>query len=49
MTRQTLVYPFPLDEGYMVQLVLPRNLSELEAARLCEFIAGDKPPQVGLD
>ena len=49
MTRQTLVYPFPLDEGYMVQLVLPRNLSELEAARLCEFIAGGNSPPRGED
>lgn len=37
VTRQTLVYPFPLG-GYMAQLVIPRDLTQAEAERLCEFI-----------
>jgi hypothetical protein len=37
-SRPTLVYDFPIDNRYTAQLVLPRDLTRLEADRLCAFI-----------
>jgi hypothetical protein len=35
--RRSLCYEFPVG-GFMVNLVLPRHLSQTEADRLCAFI-----------
>jgi len=35
---QSLCYEYPLRPNYLVQLVLPRDLTVSEAARLCGFI-----------
>jgi hypothetical protein len=31
-------YSYPLREGFTAQLILPANLSDTEAARLCAFL-----------
>ena len=39
--RPSLCLPFPIQSGddrFMAQVVVPRNMSEAEADRLCAFI-----------
>jgi hypothetical protein len=35
---KSLCYDYPLRPDYLVQLVIPRDLTQREADRLCEFI-----------
>jgi hypothetical protein len=35
---QRMVYDYPLREGFLAQVVLPRDLTTAEAARLYAFI-----------
>lgn len=37
-TAQSMVYPFPLRHRYLAQIVVPRDMTKEEAARLCAFI-----------
>lgn len=37
-TETSLVLPFPLRPGFLAQVVIPRDLTKDEAARLCNFI-----------
>jgi hypothetical protein len=48
-TDSSLALPFPLRPGFLAQVVIPRDLSKDEAARLCAFIqalAHDPAPTV---
>jgi hypothetical protein len=37
-TESNLALPFPLRAGYLAQIVIPRDMTKAEAARLCAFI-----------
>ncbi len=37
--RRCAVYPLPLEDGFMAQLVLPLDLSAAESARLQQVIS----------
>jgi hypothetical protein len=37
-TEANLAMPFPLRPGYLAQIVIPRDMTKAEAARLCAFI-----------
>lgn len=37
-TETNLALPFPLRPGYLAQVVIPRDMTKAEAARLCAFI-----------
>lgn len=48
--RQTLAMPVPLDGGqYMAQLVVPRDLQQAEADKLCAVLQAFVMPQVHED
>lgn len=38
MTRATIVYPVAMADQFMAQLVLPRDLKQHEADRICAMI-----------
>lgn len=37
-TATSLCLPFPLRPGFLAQIVIPRDMTEAEANRLCEFV-----------
>jgi hypothetical protein len=37
-TRTSFCLPFPLRPDYMAHIIIPRDMTEREAERLCEFI-----------
>ena len=43
-----MVYDFPMDK-YLAQLVLPRDMTEHEAARLAAFVKTLPSPSAALD
>jgi hypothetical protein len=38
-TEANLALPFPLRPGYLAQVIIPRDMTKAEAARLCAFIS----------
>ncbi len=36
--RPALIYPFPLGNGFLAEISVPRDLRKGEAERLCAFI-----------
>ncbi|CAN7725451.1 hypothetical protein LJR290_006165 [Variovorax sp. LjRoot290] len=39
VTESSLMMPFPLRPNFLVQIIVPRDMTKDEAARLCTFIA----------
>jgi hypothetical protein len=37
-SNHPLAIPFPVREGFLGQIVVPRNITKQEAARLCAFV-----------
>lgn len=40
-----LVLPFPIREHFMAQIVIPSNMTKVEAERLCAFVQSLAQPQ----
>lgn len=38
LKQPPVVLPFPLRHGYVAQVVVPRDLTKVEADRLCSFV-----------
>jgi hypothetical protein len=47
--RQTICYPIPLADGFLTQLVLPRNLTRAEVCKLRRVLWALQMPQVHED
>lgn len=45
---QSLALPFPLRPNYLAQIVIPRDMTKMEADRLCAFVISLARSEVAL-